>query len=83
MLLAASSLAWAAERRVTLAVQNMTCAACPVAVRTAIKAVAGVKDVGVDFARRTAVVTFDDSQATVDQLTEASQLAGFPATRKD
>lgn len=83
MLLVASSPAWAAERSVTLAVQNMTCATCPIAVRTAIKAVAGVKDVNIDFAKRTALVTFDDSRTTVDRLAEASRLAGFPATRKD
>jgi mercuric ion binding protein len=83
MLLAASSPAWAVERSVTLAVRNMTCATCPIAVRMAIKAVAGVREVNVDLAKRTAVVTFDDSQTTVDQLAEASRLAGFPATRKD
>lgn len=83
MFLVASSPAWAAERSVTLAVQNMTCAACPIAVRTAIKAVAGVKDVHIDLAKRTALVTFDDSRTTVDRLALASWLAGFPATRKD
>ena len=82
MLLVAPS-ASAVERSVTLAVRNMTCATCPIAVRTAIKAVVGVKDVDIDFAKRTALVTFDDSQTTVDRLAEASQLAGFPATRKD
>jgi mercuric ion binding protein len=33
----------AAEMTVTLAVENMTCATCPITVRTAIKGVLGVK----------------------------------------
>jgi len=81
--LLASSPAWADERTVTLAVENMTCATCPIAVRMAIKGVAGVKDVNVDFAKRTAVVTFDDAVAAVPQLAEASRRAGFPAMRKE
>ena len=82
VLLAASS-ACAAERSVTLAVQNMTCATCPIAVRIAIRGVAGVKDVSVDFAKRTALITFDDAVATIEQLADASRLAGFPARRKE
>lgn len=75
----AASAAEAAERAVTMKIENMTCAACPVAVRTAMKRVLGVKDVKVEFESRTAVVVFDDAQATVDQIAEASRLAGFPA----
>jgi len=82
MFLAASS-AWAGERTVTLSVENMVCALCPAAVKTAIKRVTGVKDVNVDFDKRTAVIIFDDTQATVEKLAEASRLAGFPATRKE
>jgi periplasmic mercuric ion binding protein len=50
-----------------------------VTVRTAMKSVPGVKDVKVDFANKTAVVVFDDAQATTDAIAEASRLAGFPA----
>ena len=73
----------AAEMTVTLAVENMTCATCPIAVRTAIKAVLGVKDVKVDFAQKFAVVVFDDTRTNVDKLAEASRNAGFPATLKE
>ena len=83
MLLVAPSSASAVERSVTLAVQNLTSATCPIAVGTAIKGVAGVKDVNIDFGKRTAVVTFGDLQTTVDGIAEASRLAGFPATRRD
>ncbi len=75
--------ALAAERIITMNVENMTCAACPVTVRTAMKSVPGVKEVKVDFANKTAVVVFDDAQATTDAIAEASRLAGFPATVRE
>lgn len=71
--------ALAAERTIIMNVENMTCAACPVTVRTAMKSVPGVKEVKVDFANKTAVVVFDDAQAATDAIAEASRLAGFPA----
>ena len=78
LLLAASS-ARAAEQTVRMHVENMTCAACPIAVRTAMERVPGVKQVKVDFESKTATVVFDDAQATVNTIAEASRLAGFPA----
>lgn len=75
--------ALAAERTITMNVENMTCAACPVTVRTAMKSVPGVKDVKVDFANKTAVVVFDAAQATTDAIAEASRLAGFPANVRE
>jgi mercuric ion binding protein len=43
--LLASSAAIAAEKTVTLAVQNMYCAACPYTVRASLQAVPGVENV--------------------------------------
>jgi mercuric ion binding protein len=74
-----ASVAAAAERTVTLTVENMTCALCPVTVRTAIEHVTGVKDVQVDFESKVAVVVFDDAETTVEDIAEASRLAGYPA----
>jgi mercuric ion binding protein len=78
-----AAVAWAGEREVTLTVENMTCATCPVAVRTAIKRVPGVIDVKVDLRTRTAVVLVDDSVATPAMVAEASRRAGFPARPKE
>jgi periplasmic mercuric ion binding protein len=61
-------------------VENMTCAACPIAVRTAMERVPGVKGVKVDLEGKVATVVFDDTHATVDEIAEASRLAGFPAS---
>jgi mercuric ion binding protein len=59
--LMASSAAFAGEKTVTLAVRNMTCAACPYTVRSSLEAVPGVAKVVVSYAKKTAIVTFDDA----------------------
>ena len=67
-------------RMQTFAIENMTCAACPITVRTAMKRVAGVKSVDVDFKAKTATVAFDPDVATAEQIAAASTNAGYPAT---
>jgi len=69
----------AAPRTVTLAVDNMTCAACPITVKKAIARVDGVSKVDVSYERREAVVTFDDAKASVERIAKASADAGYPA----
>ena len=56
--LLASSTAFAAEKTVTLAVQNMYCAACPHTVKARLQAVPGVAKVVVSFQDKTAVVKY-------------------------
>ncbi len=55
-LAAAVAPVWAATQTVTLAVPGMTCAACPITVKKALK-VEGVSKVDVGFEKREAVVT--------------------------
>lgn len=73
----------AAERTVTLAIENMDCAACPYIVREAMAAVPGVSRVEVSFEKKAAVVTFDDAGTTVEAVAAASTDAGFPAQLAD
>jgi mercuric ion binding protein len=73
----------AADVTATLAIKNMVCATCPIAVREAIAKVPGVKTVAVDLDKKRAVVTFDDTRASVDTLAAASRDAGFPAERTE
>lgn len=70
--------AFAAERTVTLAVKNMTCASCPYIVRESLSAVPGVTKVKVSFEKQTAVVSFDDARTSIDALNAASTKAGYP-----
>ncbi|BAU49701.1 mercury transporter [Sulfurifustis variabilis] len=67
-------------RTVTLAVENMTCAACPITVRRALRKVPGVAAVEVDLETRTAMVTFDPAKTNVETLTRATTEAGYPST---
>lgn len=82
LLPAPAGAALAAERTVTLEVDNMTCASCPLIVRQALTAVPGVSGAEVSYRARTAVVTFDDARTTVEALTTATERAGFPARVK-
>lgn len=77
-----SSAASAAERTVTLAVQNMYCAACPHTVRASLQAVPGVEAVSVSYENKTAVVTFDDAKTNLQALTTATTNAGYPSAPK-
>ena len=75
----ASSVAFAGERTVTLAVQNMYCSACPLTVKSSLQAVPGVAKVVVSYADKTAVVTFDDAKTAVPALITATTNAGYPS----
>jgi mercuric ion binding protein len=78
----ASSVAFAGERTVTLAVQNMYCSACPLTVKSSLQAVPGVAKVVVSYADKTAVVTFDDARTVVPALITATTNAGYPSALK-
>lgn len=69
-----------APQTVTLDVQNMSCAVCPITVKKSLQAVPGVSDVSIDFPKKTARVTFDPDQATPADLTAATTHAGYPST---
>jgi mercuric ion binding protein len=78
----ASSTALAAEKTVTLAVENMYCAACPHTVKASLEAVPGVTKVAVSNKDKTAIVTFDDAKTNVSALTAATTNAGYPSGPK-
>lgn len=71
--------AWPAVRTATLVVHGMTCAACPITVKTALSRLSGVKSVTVDFANKLAVVRYDDRKTDIAALENATKNAGYPA----
>ena len=75
----ATPAAFAAERTLTFAVDNMTCASCPYIVKSSMTAVPGVAKVAVSFETKTATVTFDDGKTTAQAIAAASTTAGYPA----
>jgi mercuric ion binding protein len=71
--------AWAAEKTVTLNVDNMTCELCPITVKESLAKVPGVTNVDVSLEAKTAIVTFDDAKTTTDSLMGATTNAGYPS----
>jgi len=65
---------------VTLDVQNMTCAVCPITVKKALEKVSGVTNATVDFEKKTASVTFDPDKASPATLAKATSDARYPST---
>lgn len=63
----------------TFLIDNMTCATCPISVRTAISRVDGVKRVSIDFGTKTADVTYDLLRTDDEKIAIASSSVGFPA----
>jgi mercuric ion binding protein len=78
LVLSGSALA-AESQTVTLGVEHMTCAACPITVRKALSHVAGVSASTVDMKAHTATITFDPTRTTPEVLAAAVSDAGFPA----
>lgn len=78
----ASPTAFAETKTVTLSVPGMNCDLCPLTIEKAISKVPGVASVEASYERKQAVVTFDDSKASVDALMKATANAGYPSTLK-
>jgi mercuric ion binding protein len=79
-----AALAWAApasaaERTVTLAVDNMTCELCPPIVKKSLARVPGVAKADVSAEKATATVVFDDQKTNVAALVGATTNAGYPS----
>ena len=75
----AASPAMAAQKTVTLAVDNMYCSACPYTVKQSLAKVAGVGEVAVSYEKKTAIIIYDDQKTTLAALTDATTQAGYPS----
>jgi mercuric ion binding protein len=69
----------ATEKTVVFVIDNMTCALCPVTVKSAMESVEGVHSVEVDFEARSATVIFDTAETNAAAVATASTNAGYPA----
>jgi len=70
---------WAATKTVTLSVSGMTCAACPITVKKGLSKVEGVSKIDINYDKREAVVTFDDTKTNTQMLTKATEEVGYPS----
>ncbi len=75
----AAGAAFAATRTVTLAVEHMTCPACPAIVHKTLARLPGVEKVAVSLGKKTATVTYDNAKTTLAQLEAATRNAGYPS----
>ena len=80
--LLASSSVFAGEKTITLAVNNMDCAACPHIVKSSLERVPCVVKAIVSYKDKTAVVIYDDAKVDVKALTAATTNAGYPSAPK-
>jgi mercuric ion binding protein len=78
-LLAAAPLALARQQTVKLNVPTMDCATCPITIKASLVKVPGVSKVQVSYAKREAVIVYDDAQATVADLKKATEDVGYPS----
>ena len=78
--------AWAGElKTITLEVDKMTCNMCPITVKKALQNLEGVSEVsakyegdGIGWAK----VTYDPSKVEIEDLTFATEMAGYPSRMK-
>jgi mercuric transport protein len=68
-----------AVQQVVLDVDGMTCASCNATVQRALTRLDGVEAAWVTFEPPQAVVRFDPSRVTLDELTRATSEAGYPS----
>lgn len=72
-------------KTITLYVDKMTCNMCPVTVKKALKKIDGVTEVMAKYegeGNGWAKVTFESSKVSVDDLTFATEEAGYPSRLK-
>ncbi len=80
LFLSISLAANAAPKTITLSIPGMDCPVCPITVKKALSQVAGVSQTIVNFEKRQAVVTFDDTRTDVGALIDSTRNAGYPST---
>ena len=78
----ASTVAAGESRSVTLIVTGMTCASCPITVKTLLTKVPGVTEASVSAKSGEAQVRFDPDKVQAEQLAKAVTEIGFPTTVK-
>ncbi len=74
-----AGIGFAAEKTVTLAVENMYCPSCPYIVKKSLTRVSGVTKVKINYERKTAMVTYDDAKTNIEALMDATSEAGYPS----
>lgn len=72
--------AQAAEKKVEVTIQGMTCNGCVSAVQNSLHKIQGVKQANVSLETNSATVLFDDKKVNEKKITEAVVKAGYKVT---
>lgn len=67
-------------RRVTLSIEGMTCGSCVISARKVLTRLDGVRSADVSYENKRAVVTYDASKVTIEQMIAAIETLGYKAT---
>lgn len=82
MLLGFSQIALAETKNACFNVEGMTCAACTVTTKAAVKKLDGIKDIQVSLDERSAVIKYDDALTSSDEIKKKIDSVGYKATSK-
>lgn len=80
--LVASQMTWAKSQKACFKVEGMTCAACTVTTKVAIKKLNGIKDIEVSLENKSAIVNYDDSKTDSVKIKEKIDSVGYKATKR-
>src|SRR5881227_1535206 len=69
-----------ADSRAVLALEGMSCASCAMRIEKGLKKVPGVIDAQVNLATERGSVTYDPTQASIDQMLQKVEAIGYKAT---
>lgn len=67
-------------RRITLSIEGMTCGSCVISVRRVLTRLDGVRSAEVSYENQRAVVTYDASKVTIEQMIAAIETLGYKAS---
>lgn len=82
-LMLSSAAVIAGEATVKLSVEGMSCISCAYAAEKALRSIDGVKEAKILAHEKMAIVTYDDTKSSVEQLVAAVTKVGFPTKLLD
>ena len=70
------------EKEVVLQILGMHCTACATGIESGLKRLDGVKEAGVNFATKEAIVKYDEDKVTLDKIKAAVKRGGYEAVER-
>ena len=63
-------------------IEGMTCATCTITTKAAVKKLEGIKDIQVSLDEKSAVIKFDDTLTSSEEIKKKIDAVGYKATTK-